>query len=755
MPETPSQPAAQAPPQQGDKGFAAAPQSFMPPLIASLAGLLRLNESAIGYKQLASHLPGGFGPPSVEECLHAAERAGAFARMANLPSMADIPKPALPCILLLGENSRGVRKSCILLDFDSPPSASSTVAAQIPAPVARVIFPETEPESVTMPLAELVAEYSGFAVFMPRPAGRSDPRTETLKLAKQRHWFWGVLREFAPVYRDVALASLVVNLLSLTGPLFIMNVYDRVVPNNAIYTLWVLAVGVMLAYVADFVLRNIRGYFVDAAGRGADVIIASRLMDRVLRMRLKDKPASVGGLVNNLREFEQVRDFFGSTTLLALFDLPFLFIFILIVALIGGPMVFLLIAALPLMLLFVWMVQAPFQRSVERQFKQNMQKNSLLVEIISGLETVKSILAQGHMCHLWEKVVDSAAHESTRARRLASLAHTGTLFITFVLNAGVIVFGVYRISSGLMTQGGLIACVILIGRALGPFMQLATMITQMQRARVALSALEQIITLPVEDEGHKGDTRGLVPELSLSNVTFRYPGGARNVLRDVSLAIRPGEKVGIIGPTGSGKSTIGRLLIGLYEPQDGSVTFGGVDMRQLDLTDLRTRMTLMPQDNYLFYGTVRDNIALGVPWMDMKTLMYAAELAGVADFVSLHPAGYDMQVGERGEALSGGQRQAVALARTLVRFPEVLILDEPSCNLDMPGEQRLIRRLGPVTKNRTLIIITHRPSLLALVDRVVVMENARVIADGPRDAVLSALKRGVLRQQNTKEGAHA
>ena len=733
-------------------GFAAGQQVFMPPLIGSLAGLLQRKGSPVGFRQLASHMPGGFGAPTVEECLLATERAGVFARMVNVPSLADIPLPTLPCVLVLGETQSGAHASCILLGVDTP---SAQDGGDTPPPLARVVFPETDPETVPMPLAELEALYSGFAIFVPRPENRADPRTENLVLATPRHWFWGVLREFAPVYRDVAVASFMVNLLSLAGPLFIMNVYDRVVPNNAVYTLWVLAAGVMLAYVVDFALRNVRSYFVDTAGRGADVIIASRLVDRVLHMRLDAKPESVGGLVNNMREFEQVRDFFGSTSLLALFDVPFLLLFILVVAFIGGPMVFLLLAALPLMLLFVWLVQAPFQRSVERQFKQNMHKNSLLVEMVSGLETVKSILAQGHLKHRWEGVVDAAAAESARSRRLASLAHTGTLFITFVLNAGVIVMGVYRISDGMMTQGGLIACVILVGRALGPFMQLAAMLTNMQKARVALAALDHIVNLPLEESaGARSGTRGLSPELALEGVRFRYPGASGDVLRDVTLRIKPGEKVGVVGATGSGKSTLGRLCIGLYTPQEGAVTFGGVDIRQLDPAELRSRVAYMPQDNFLFYGTVRENIALGSPWMDMKTLTLAAEAAGVAAFVAKHPAGYDMQVGERGMNLSVGQRQSVALARTLARFPEVFVLDEPSSNLDMHGEHRLMLRLQPLVKDKTLIIISHRPSLLALAERVVVMQDGVIVADGPRDAVLRALNRGEL-QTAHRRGAGA
>ncbi|MDL2216706.1 type I secretion system permease/ATPase [Desulfovibrio sp. OttesenSCG-928-M14] len=712
-------------------------QVFVPPLIIALTTLMRLRGEPRSVSQLTGHLPGGFIPPTVEECLRAAELAGARPRVLALPALPDIPTATLPCILLLEATAPGRTKTCVLLSYNREQN------------LAEVIYPENAPEVSTVALDELESSYSGMSIFLAHTEGRKDARVESLHLSKPRHWFWGVLGEFLPIYRDVAIASLVVNLLSLATPLFIMNVYDRVVPNNAVYTLWVLALGVMIAYCMDLVLRNLRNYFVDTAGRNADVIITSRLMDRILHMRLDVKPESTGGLVNNLREVEQVRDFFGSSTLMALFDLPFLLIFIMLVAFIGGPMVLVVLLALPAMLAFVWLLQRPFEKAVERQFKQNMQKNSLLVEIVSGLETVKSILAQGHMKRQWEQVVDAAAKDATRARRLSSLAQTGTLFMTQLINASVIIIGVYRITAGEMTQGGLIACVILVGRALGPFMQIAGILSQLQRSRIALRALEQIVNLPVEQDSSTSSESGSVDaEIIVTHLTFRYPNSPKNALRDLGLRIRPGEKIAFMGPPGSGKSTLARLLVGLYQPQDGNITLGGVDIRQMDQADLRARIGFMPQDNYLFYGSVRENIALGCPWVDMKSVAAAAHIAGVDEFVNRHPAGYDMPVGERGMALSGGQRQAVALARTLVRMPEIFVLDEPSSNMDMEGEHRLMLRLKSLARHKTLLIMTHRPSLLALAERVVLLREGVIVADGPRDAVLQAIKSGQTGQRN-------
>ena len=713
---------------------------FAPPILLALGALLRLRERSVSIQQLVAGLPGGLTPPTVEENLHAAELVGIETRLLPVHKITDIPSPTLPCLLVLNPGSDAHPRACVLTGIDV---ANRTVQA---------IFPENDPSVSVCSLDEITGLYAGYAVFVSQGMQR-DLRAESLRLDQHGHWFWGILKAFLPTYRDVALASLVVNLLTLASPLFIMNVYDRVVPNNAVYTLWVLVIGVLIAHSMDFVLRNLRGYFVDVAGRNADVRLGSQLIDRILHMRLDHKPASVGGIVNNLREFEHVREFFGSTTLVVLFDLPFLFLFVMIVGYIGGPMVALPLLALPLMLGFVWMVQIPFQRAVERQYRQSTQKNSLLVEIVGGLETVKSVLAQSHMKRRWEALVDASAGETVQSRRLASLANSGTLFITYLINAGVIVFGVYSIMDGRLTQGGLIACVILVGRSLSPLMQMAVMLTQLQKSRIALKALQEIMELPSEQSvSHDAvEAKGLRTDLALDKVVFHYPGSQKLALDDFSLHIRKGEKVGIIGSTGSGKTTLGRLLVGLYQPTEGNVTLGGVDIRQIDQADVRARIGFMPQDNYLFYGTVRENIAIGCPWQDIKSIVHASEVAGVAEFVNKHPLGYDMQVGERGLELSGGQRQMICLARTLIRNPEILVLDEPSSNLDVASEQRLLSRLGKAVTGKTLVIMTHRLSLLNLVERVILLDNGNVKADGPRDAIMNALRQGTLKMEG-KDG---
>lgn len=570
-----------------------------------------------------------------------------------------------------------------------------------------------------------------------------DSRTDDVHLVAKSHWFWGVLRSYTPIYRDVAVASLVINLLALASPLFVMNVYDRIVPNNALVSLWVLALGVCLAYLIDGVLRVLRGHFVDLAGRQADTVLANTLMDKILAARLDAQPKSMGALLNNLREFEQLREFFGSITLVALLDLPFLSVFLLLIFWLGGPLVLLPLLALPLMVVFGYAVQWPFQNAAAEQFRQNMHKHSLLLEVINGIEAIKANLLHSHMRHRWNRAAAGSAASSAWTRRLGTMSSTAVLFISQLINTGMVVWGVYLIGENRLSLGALIACVILLGRVLGPLAQLATLFSQWQKSRMALKALDMIMALP--EEGSVGESLqevdNLLPSLCCEQLSFSYGAeAAAPVLIDCTLSVGAGERVGIIGHTGSGKSTLARLLLGLYQPSAGRVCFGNVDIRHLPPEALRKRVGFMPQDNVLFYGSVYENIAMACPQPEDGSapsdavIRQAAELAGVTDFVRQHPQGFAMPVGERGLSLSGGQRQSVTLARALVRRPDVLVLDEPSSNLDMDSERELIRRCQRALVGKTLLLFTHRLSMLELVDRVIVLEKGRIVYDGPKAA---------------------
>lgn len=706
---------------------------YDPPLLVCLSILMRLAGRPVSTEAVKSGVPLGKEPLSIATCIRAAEHVGLHAKAVYRDGLDKISSLTLPCILVLENQS-----ACVLTGLSDDQ--------------AEVIFPENEDSTTTIPRDELEKAYSNYAIFA-RLKGRLDKRASELKLLETKKWFWGNILRFFPIYKHVVLASVVVNMLAIASPLFVMNVYDRVVPNNALDTLWVLALGVTIAFGFEFLLKNLRGYFVDVAGRNADVLIASKLMQQLMAMRAEHKPDSTGSLANNLREFESLRDFFSSTTLLAVVDLPFLFIFVAIIFFIGGPLCFVPIVAIPIVVLTGLFLQYPLQRFIEDGFKEATQKNALLVEIINGLETIKSSLAEGAMQRRWEKIVDMSAVSSSRAKVLANFSITFAQFATQLVSVGIIIFGVYRISEGLLTMGGLIACNILVGRAMAPLGAVAAILTRLQQSRMALKSLDLLMKIPNERPEGQASLRhkDLEASITFDQVVFQYPEAELLALNNVSLHIRQGEKVGIIGRVGSGKSTIGRLCQGLYLPQQGDVKVGGIDIRQLDIADLRRKIGYVSQDNYLFYGTIKDNIALGLPYADDRAVLQAAEIAGVTDFLRFHPAGFGLQVGERGMNLSGGQRQAVTIARALLQEPDILILDEPTSSMDNATELMFRQRLMSNLNGKTLLLITHRHSMLPLVDRLIVIDGGRIVADGPKNRVLAGLKNERIRAVQTKK----
>lgn len=720
VPAPQEQPAAPAPMSTSEGQLRPADVDFMPGLLRSLSILLRLRGKVVSAQHLLTGLAGSRLTPRA--CLAAARKAGLSGRIMARPELSEISPLVLPCILLLNND-----RSCVLVSMRDGR--------------ANVIFPELPDSTQVVPLEDLQKHYTGYAIFATVPKA-AEKRIDAPTLGRGKRWFWDVLRYYAPIYRHVAIASVVINLIAVTTPLFVMNVYDRVIPNNATDTLWVLASGIFAIYFFNFLLSALRTHFVDVAGRNADVVLSSVLVEKVLSMRLDAKPESTGAMVNNLREFEQLREFFSSSSLLACIDLPFLFIFLLLIAFIAGPMVLLPLGAIPVLLCIGIFLQHRSKRAAEAGYRQNMQKNALLVEMVSGLETLKSCMAESRMQRLWEAICGLSAQSSSESRKYNHLAVSLSMLVTQIVTVIMIVWGVYRIGEGLMSMGALIGCNILVGRTMAPLMQMASLLTRLQNSRMALQGLDMIMQLPSETSTDKAnmDYGDLESSFEMDNVSFGYPNAESLAIDKLNLKIKPGEKVGIIGPMGSGKSSLARLLLGLYEPKSGAVKFGGIDIRQIPPSDLRGRIGVLPQDVVLFYGTVRENIALGDPSINDHMILRAAELAGVTNFIKNNPAGFGAQVGEQGKALSGGQRQAVALARALVRDPEVLILDEPTSNMDTGSELELQRRLEKIIGDRTLILITHRLSMLRIVDRLIVMENGRVRLDGPRDAVLAKLR---------------
>ena len=571
-----------------------------------------------------------------------------------------------------------------------------------------------------------------------------DNRAHHIQLADRRDWFWGTLRKFWKIYTHVLIASFVINCFAIAGPLFVMNVYDRVVPNNAIETLWVLAVGIGIVYLFEFILKNMRSYFVDLAGKNADTIMGSRLLEHVLGMRMDQMPPSIGSMANNMKDFEGLRDFFSSGTVTVLVDLPFMVLFLFVIWIIAGPIAYIPMAMVPIVLFVGFLLQFPLVRVIEKSHAETNQKYALLFETLSGLETIKTHTAESRIQGFWERIVHKTAGSSAEARSWSALAASFTGLAIQFTTVMVIIYGVYEISEGNLTMGALIAATMLSGRALAPLGSIAALLTRYQQTKMSLRALDDLMKKPGERTADKKfiSLRNIRGAIEFKDVSFTYPGFDQKVLDGFNLKIRPGEKVGILGRIGSGKSTFGRLLTGLYEPAEGNILLDGTSLGQIDPADIRQAIGYISQDNFLFYGSVRDNIAFGAGNLNEEAIKRAAKLSGTMDFLRHTNKGLDLSVGERGMSLSGGQRQSIAIARALARDPSILLMDEPTSDMDLATEHRFIQRMEQHMAGKTMILITHRHSVLKLVNRLVIVEGGKVIADGPKDEIIQQLKMG-------------
>lgn len=694
------------------------------PLLDCLLEVCRLHGVASSRAALSAGLPLENGRLTLALAERAAQRAGLSTKLQRL--RADrIDTATLPAILILRGSG-----ACVLLGWTEDGDA-------------RVLLPETGQGAVVMPRKDLARRHGGVVLFV-RPHFRFDERTPEVRRTRSGHWFWSAIASQRGVYRDVLWAALLINLFALAFPIFTMNVYDRVVPNHAVETLWVLALGLLLVLLADLYMRSLRSHFVDEASARIDVQLSSSLMERVLGMRLEHRPQSVGSFAANLRGFETVRDFIASSTVTAMIDLPFALIFIAVMAWISPWMVLPVVTAFVLILVIGFILQHRLHELSESTYQASAQRNATLVEALTGIETIKTQAAEGVIQARWERVNLFLARTNVRMRALSSHASYGTQWLSQIVSLSVILIGVHLISQRELTMGALIACTTLASRALAPAGQIVGLLMQYQGARTALESLDRIMAQPVEREPgaaflHRREIRG---DIELRDVRFAYPGRDDPVLDGISLKIARGEKVALIGRVGSGKTTIQKLMLGLYQPTSGAVLLDGIDLRQLDPADVRRNLGYVSQDVTLFYGSLRENITMGLPYADENAVLAAAETACLLDFVNRHPKGFDMPVGERGELLSGGQRQSVGLARAVLHNAPLLLLDEPTSAMDFSTEAQVTKRVTEFAQGRTVVLVTHRTSMLALVDRVVVVDQGRIVADGPRDRILEALQSG-------------
>ncbi|HEY0026569.1 MAG TPA: type I secretion system permease/ATPase [Allosphingosinicella sp.] len=565
-----------------------------------------------------------------------------------------------------------------------------------------------------------------------------------VKIPKRRFadWLMEPMRRNRSVYIKVAMAAVLINIFGLLTSLFTMTVYDRVVPHNATSSLIALSIGLGIVVIFDFVLKMLRAYFVDIAGASIDKEVGDTLFQRLLALRLDLKKGSTGSLTGLMRELEALRDFFASATLTAVVDLPFILLTLLVVWIIGGPVVLVPALAVPLVIIVGALTQPAMERLSAKSMGEGLIKQSVLVEAVGGLETVKAVRAGPLLSKRWTKAVEQHSDSSLRQRLIASIGITTATSAGTISYAGVVIVGVGLIAKQELTMGGLIACSILAGRAVAPLAQISQLLSRMNSTRTAYRQLNELMSQPPEGpEGEGIQLKTIKGRIEFRNVDFRYPGANEKALDGVSFVIQPGEKVALLGRVGSGKSTIARLVLGLDPPEDGLVMIDGTDIRQLDPDQLRANMGVALQESVLLTGSVRENIVLDRAAVDDEELVRASELSGTHSFMGQIANGYDLRLADRGEGLSGGQRQSIALARALAGKPPVLVFDEPSSAMDSTTETALIHRLQEELKDRTLILITHRPPLLALVSRIMLIDKGKVMADGPRDDVLRQISR--------------
>ncbi|HCM46733.1 MAG TPA: type I secretion system permease/ATPase [Colwellia sp.] len=696
------------------------------PLLDCLVLLSEHFGNPCSAEALAAGLPLTSSVLSPELLPQAASRAGLSAKLSR-KSLDNIPQMLLPCILMLKN-----QKACILQSLD------------FKANVVIISLPETGGEE-QLTIEELESVYVGY-LFLIKQKYHADRDFDVHIGDTQEHWLWDTIRESAPIYRDVIIASILVNIFALVSPLLVMNIYDKIVPNLAFESLWVLAIGASLAYVFDFILKQLRSYLIDVAGKKIDIQTSSKLYAKVIGISLEKKSPSVGGMAKQIGEFESVRDFLSSATITALVDLPFSILFVFIIYLVAGDLAIFSVLATILILGYAFLVQPKLRHAIEESNKFSGLRHGHLVESLSSLESIKANGAEGIVQNAWQQMLGHTSNWQLKTKVITNSVSNFSSFIVQMVVVAVIILGVYRVSDGLISMGGIIAAVMLSSRAVGPMAKIASLMTRYNQTVSSLRQLDGIMNQEseFENKGHLPSRAKLEGNIVLEHIVFNYPDIEKPAIYPLSLKLSPGEKIAIIGRNGSGKTTLAKLVLGLFQPKLGSIRYDGMHQGQLHPSDLRRNIGYLPQDIVLFHGSIKDNILFGTKQVTEYQLMRAVQLSGVNLFTDMESQGLELQVGEGGLSLSRGQRQAVALARAILNDPQMLLLDEPTASLDARAEKLFIKSMKQTAENRTLLLITHKMHLLELVDRIIVLDNGYLVADGDKEAILKQLKSGML-----------
>ncbi|WP_072682776.1 type I secretion system permease/ATPase [Arcobacter sp. LA11] len=691
-------------------------------LLESLLFLSKFHKRVASSESLVSGLAihGSIMNPSM--FIKSAKRIGLIAKPIKR-KIEHIENMSLPAVALFNTN-----KACVVLNVNLQENQIT------------VIIPDVSLGEITISLNDFRKEYSGNLLII-KPAYNFENRVhKDVKVYEAKKWFWSTMRKNFKIYYLVILAAIMINLFVIAVPLFTMNVYDRVLPNKAVDTLWVLVSGIAIVLIFDFILKLLRAHFIEQAGKRADIRMSSLIFDQLLNIKLNAKPPSTGMFVSRLQSFESVREFFTTATITAFVDFPFVIIFIFIIFFIGGPLGYVSIVTIFIAISFSWIMQRPIKDTILKSAKEDQVKQTVLTEAVTGLEIIKSVRAQNRMRTHWEKSISQTSFYGNKSHYLSQVVTYFVGFISQLSSIGIVAAGVLLANEGQITMGAIIASMILNGRVIAPVSQIVGMIIRLDRTMISLNNIDEIMNMPVErsEEQHYLSRPDLNGDIIFKNISFSYQDQNFNVLKDINFTIKQGEKVGIIGKIGSGKSTIAKLLMNLYEPTEGSILVDNTELRQIDPVDLRRSIGYVPQEPFLFMGTIKDNITIGDQFATDEEILKASKISGVHDFLGKHQSGYDLQVGERGEGLSGGERQSVTLARALVSNPNILILDEPTNSMDDLSEEAFKSKLAHIVQDKTVVVITHRPSILSIVDRLIVVDDGKIIADGPKAKIISS-----------------
>ncbi|MDE7590820.1 type I secretion system permease/ATPase [Enterobacter bugandensis] len=699
------------------------------PLLLAVEWLCRFHNKVTSKEVLYAGLPRGKNLQP-ETALHMLEQVGIAAGWINR-DLTKISEYLFPLIV--------VCKDSTYLIITSRHGAKGNYHYQI-------VIPENG-GTLSISEASLTEMYSGYAMIAnPKPKLARSMNDEILPaVSTEGHWLFTTLWRYRHYFYSAAFAALMANILTLATTFFTMNVYDRVIPTQAYVTLWSLAIGVLIAIVFEFISRQVRTYLIDIAGKKADLILGSKLFRQVMSMRMENKPQSTGSFANQLRDFEAVRDFITSATLSTLSDLPFCVLFLLIIYMIGGPLAIVPLIAVPIILIISVLIQWPLSRYMRENIREISQKQGLIIETVEGLEALKAVRGEGVIQKRWDDYSALAAASSMKTRYLSALTTNFVTFMQQITTVIIVVYGVYLIHSGDLTMGAMIGVVILSGRSLGPLAAVVGLALRFQHAKTALKSLNQLMELPTERNPNINylTSPKFTGNICLKKIGFSYPLPEIMVpppiLNDINITIRQGERVAIIGSIGSGKSTLLRIMGRIYQPITGQLSIDGVDASQVDPVDWRVAVGYVGQDFRLFHGSLRYNVTIGSPGATTDEFLRVTRMTGLDQVAAKHPLGYDMPVGEMGSGLSGGQKQLVALARCLLLRPKILLMDEPTSSMDILTEARFIRQLQQAVEGQTLVVVTHRMSVLNIFDRLIVLDDGRIMADGPKEEVIAML----------------